>query len=196
EHVQAKPLSEVVKGKDGLPGRGPLPWREAAQAGRQLGEALAFAHEHAVVHRNIKPENVLLTDDGVAKLDNLIWAKAVEGIHVEPISMGGVGSFLHELMYLAPEAVAGDNLDIRSDIYALGATLFFAVTGRPPFDSPTPAALNRMIQNDRPPTLSTLVPNAPAALDAVLQKAMAKSPDARYATPHEFAADLAAVIAG
>jgi serine/threonine protein kinase len=172
------------------PGPGLHP-RHTAQLLRQVAQALDAAHRHGLVHRDVKPANVLLEarDTGVhAYLTDFGLSKAVT-------SKSGVtktGLWVGTVSYAAPEQLQAAKTDARSDVYALGCVIFYALTGRPPFQREREVSTLIAHLSEPPPSLASLRPELPAwaELDAVIAKALAKDPDQR----HQSAGELAAAI--
>jgi len=173
---------------------GPLEPREAAEHCRQVAEALQFSHEHMILHRDVKPANVLLDDRGAPVLTDFGLAKFVEGQHSGATRTGvlvGTPSFM------SPEQAAGKKLlDWRADVYSLGATLYALLTGKPPFDEESALELLVKIASEQPPPPSSARPEVPADLDTVCLKCLEKDPDDRYASAAELAEDLRRFVAG
>jgi len=179
-------LMELV---DGVSARklceaGALPLPEAVRIVREAARALAAAHRSSIVHRDVKPENILLTRDGRVKVSDFGIAHVAGGFDAKLTRTGQIIGTPH---YMAPEQVDGLALDGRADIYALGASLFHLVTGTTPFTGPT--ALQVCMKHLSAPIPSARERNAavPPEVDAVIAKAMAKDPGARFATADEFA---------
>ena len=158
---------------------GPLPIAKACDLAFQIASALAEAHKHNLVHRDIKPSNVLITPEEQAKLLDFGLARHFRHRHTEP------GTILGTLDYMAPEqAQDAASVDIRADIYALGATLFWCLTGKPPFatEGTLIQAVTRRLKQSAP-SIRNSRPEVPSELDAVLARMMALKPEDRYATP-------------
>jgi len=187
---------------DRLRERGPLPPADAVPILRDVAYALAYAHARGVVHRDVKPENVLLeraagrasartlvTDFGLARHADGHAASA------DPVArLTQDGHLLGTLHYMSPEQVSGEPLDGRSDLYALGVVAFQALSGRLPFEGlPVPAVLVAHATRPAPP-LREIAPDVPAALAAVVDRCLAKTPDARYATGEALAEALLAAL--
>jgi|GEM_PF-1245219 len=167
---------------------GPLPYREAAELMRKVAEAVHYAHRLGVVHRDLKPGNVLITAEGEPKVTDFGLAKRLDSQQ----SLTATGQILGTPSYMAPEQALGDNSAIGpwTDIYSLGATLFAALVGRPPFVG---TAIHELLINvvEQPaPSLRSINPQIPAGLDAIVLKCLGKTANERYAT----AADLAAAL--
>jgi eukaryotic-like serine/threonine-protein kinase len=188
EYVPGETLAQLLRRQ------GPLPPRRAAELTSQVCAALAAAHAHGVVHRDIKPCNVLLGGDGRVKVTDFGIAKAAAAP-----ALTGDGMVLGTAAYLSPEQAQGEPVDPRSDVYALGCVLYELLTGAPPFgsaadSSPVAVALRQVSQPPKPPSRRN--PQVAAAMDAVVLTAMAKHPDQRYQSTQAMHGDLARVLAG
>jgi len=167
---------------------GALPVAEAVRVAAEVAEGLAYAHHHGVVHRDIKPENILLTE-GHALVADFGIARALAGAG-GTATITSTGISLGTPAYMSPEQASGAAVDHRTDLYALGCTLFEMLTGRPPYPGPTPQALVVQHLADPVPSARALRHEVPAALDAAVRRAMAKTPDDRF----QEAADLATAL--
>ena len=180
EYIDGQPLSQALRSG------GPLPPDRVAQMGARVADALAYAHRHGVVHRDVKPGNVLLTSDEQVKVTDFGIARA---INTEE-SLTQTGAVMGTATYFSPEQAEGVGVDARSDIYSLGVLLYEMVAGRPPFVGDSPVAVASKHVREQPPALSDLNPAVPPALEAVIAKAMAKSPSHRYQSAAELRTDL------
>ncbi|MCI0640475.1 MAG: serine/threonine protein kinase [Gemmataceae bacterium] len=161
--------------------QGPLKIHAACLVGCQIADALAFAHDHRMVHRDVNPTNILWAKDGKAKLLDFGLVKQYQNRFTKP------GSMLGTLEYIAPEqAQDASSVDGRADIYSLGATLFFCLTGQPPF-SAGPDFVQAVTQRmtEPPPSIRDLRPEVSTELEAVLTRLMAVQPEARWRHPRE-----------
>jgi serine/threonine protein kinase len=161
---------------------GPLPWTEAVTWIRQVLSALAYAHREKIVHRDINPENIVMSSGGIVKLANFALAKA----ETSP-KLTQVGLMIGNLKYISPEQIKGNSeLDARTDIYAVGMVLYEMLCGRPAFDCPSVFELMaaQVVQTPVPPHEVNAA--VPIVIAAVVLKAIAKDPSARYQTAADF----------
>jgi eukaryotic-like serine/threonine-protein kinase len=185
EYLKGHTLAEMTSG------RRSLPWREAFRLSALVARALAHAHAHGVVHRDLKPANVMVLPSGEPKIMDFGIAK-IETV----VNLTSPGETLGTPLYMAPEQARGQPVTGRSDIFSLGSILYTLVTGHPAFAAASvPKILGRVVHDDPVPA-STLVAGVPSSVDKVLERAMAKDPDARYASALTFAEDLDDVQAG
>ena len=172
---------------DEIERHGRLDPRRAAEIVRQTADALDAAHDDGLIHRDVKPSNVLITQHRGRDFVYLVDFGIVRAMGGDTkSSLTGTGSAIGTLAYMAPELFLGREMDRRVDVYALGCLLFEAIAGRPPFLSEGPGLMYDHL-NETPPRLSEVAPGSPPALDAVLATAMAKDPAQRYATAGDFA---------
>jgi serine/threonine-protein kinase len=184
EYVSGEPLDKLISS-----GRH-LTMVEKLSIIEQVCAALGYAHHRGVVHRDIKPANVIVQQDGQAKIVDFGIAR-VQGSSGE----GGLtrtGNVIGTIHYIAPERLKGRPFDGRSDIFATGVMLYLMLTGQLPFTGEDMAVLQKLVNEPHPP-LGTFLSNYPPALDAIIDRALAKDPEQRYATAEEFAADLHAL---
>jgi len=184
EFLDGRTLKELIVG------RGAAPINVAIEYARQILSALRFAHRHGIVHRDIKPHNVLVDGEGRVKVTDFGIARAGTS------QMTETGSIVGTAQYLSPEQARGGEVDPRSDLYSLGVVLYELLTGKTPFDGETPVeiAMKHLSTTPKPP--SKLRPDIPRDLDMVVMRALAKNPDARYQTADEMEADLERVARG
>ncbi|MEP7225436.1 MAG: Stk1 family PASTA domain-containing Ser/Thr kinase, partial [Actinomycetota bacterium] len=184
EYLDGRSLKELVVA------RGPLPIGDAIQFTRQVLGALRFAHRKGVVHRDIKPHNVMADADGRLKVTDFGIARA--GVS----QMTEAGSIIGTAQYLSPEQARGAGVDQRSDLYSVGILLYEMLTGEVPFtgESPVEIAMRHLSDTPRPPSL--LRPEIPPDLDMVVLRALAKNPDDRFQTAEEMDAELDRVAQG
>ena len=187
EYVEGRTLREVLKAEGRL-----LP-RRAMEIVADVCAALDFSHRNGIVHRDVKPGNVMITRAGAVKVMDFGIARAVAD---NAATVTQTAAVIGTAQYLSPEQARGENVDARSDVYSTGVLLFELVTGSPPFtgDSPVAVAYQHVRENAPPP--STINPDVPRELDAIVLKAMAKNPANRYQSAAEMRADLIRAING
>jgi hypothetical protein len=171
----------------------PLEWRRAVAIARDIAAALALAHAQGIVHRDVKPANVMLGADNRAKLADFGLARAVAE---ESIALTSAGAILGTPAYLAPEVIEGQEATPLSDIYSLGVLLYRLSTGRPPFDASSAAAVLRGHLEGRFPKVTALAPGVPAELDRVIAGCTARDPEARYPGAEFVGEDLEHLLKG
>jgi serine/threonine protein kinase len=191
EFVEGQNLAEKIR----RAGAGQLDWRHALRAAVHVGRALGHAHRHTIIHRNVTPENVLVRQaDDVAKLGDLVLAKALEGMQAAKVTRPG--DLVGDLEYMSPERTGADTeTDARSDLYSLGALVYAALTGGPPFRGGSMPETVALIRDSDPalPTLSR--PDIPAELEAVVLRLLAKQAENRYQTAAEVVQELERIAA-
>jgi len=184
EFLDGRTLKELIVG------RGAAPINVAIEYGRQILSALRFAHRHGIVHRDIKPHNVLVDAEGRVKVTDFGIARAGTS------QMTETGSIVGTAQYLSPEQARGGEVDPRSDLYSLGVVLYELLTGKTPFDGETPVEIAMKHLSNAPKPPSKLRPEVPPELDKVVLRALAKNPDERYQSADEMEADLERVARG
>src|SRR5262249_44319964 len=157
---------------------------------RQILSALRFAHRHGIVHRDIKPHNVLVDGEGRVKVTDFGIARAGTS------QMTEAGSIVGTAQYLSPEQARGGEVHPRSDLYSLGIVLYELLTGKTPFDGETPVEIAMKHLSTAPKPPSKLRPDIPPELDMVVMRALAKNPDDRYQSADETEGDLDRVARG
>ncbi len=164
---------------------------EALEVAIQITDALAHAHQRGLIHRDVKPKNILLTPQGVAKLTDLGLARATDD---KEAAESEAGKAYGTPYYISPEQIRGDvDIDFRTDVYSLGATLYHLVTGRPPFDGETPSAvMHKHLKQPLTPA-DHLNTELSAGIGEIIDVAMAKNRDERYGSTEDLLKDLQAV---
>jgi eukaryotic-like serine/threonine-protein kinase len=185
EYVRGRSLREVVRAL------GPFTPRRTAQIGAEIAGALEFAHRNGVVHRDVKPGNVLLTESNDVKVTDFGIARADTGD-----ALTQTGAVMGTAAYFSPEQAQGLSVDGRSDVYSLGVVLYEMVTGVPPFrgESPVAVAYKHVRENPDPPSVHA--PDIPPDLEHIILTAMSKDPDSRYQTADELRTDLLRFLRG
>lgn len=188
EFVAGQSLKELINKGNGAP----LPLERATNIAAQILAGLEYAHRSGLIHRDIKPQNVLLTSDGTVKVTDFGIAKSVSDL-----SLTDAGMALGTAHYFSPEQAKGDRVTPQSDIYALGVTLFEMITGRLPYESENAVGLAYKHISEPPPSPRSINPNVPLRLEAIVLKALAKEPNHRYASAAEMERTLRSLqIAG
>ncbi|MBM4033030.1 MAG: serine/threonine protein kinase [Planctomycetes bacterium] len=182
EHVDGESLGDRLKRT------GPLPPDAALDLLKQTASALAAAHALGIVHRNIKPANLMVTPSGAVKVMDFGLAKRSG----EDVDVTAQGALIGTPLYMAPEVAEGHGADARSDLYSLGATFYCALAGRSPVDAPTTAAIITKLLHEEPLPLPPSVPNP---LRGAIHRLLAKDPAKRFQSAQELAAALAAPAA-
>jgi eukaryotic-like serine/threonine-protein kinase len=184
EHVDGQNLKEVVVAA------GPLPVRRALELGLQIARGLAFAHAQGLVHRDVKPQNVLLNGNGQAKVTDFGIARSID---VE-VGVTQTGTILGTSNYLAPEQANGESVTPQTDVYSLGVVLYELLTGDVPFTGESFVAVAMKHINEAPPDLREQRADVPPRLAAAVERALAKEPKDRFASMDDFCTELAACL--
>src|SRR5438046_2062152 len=189
-------VMEYVEGEslhDRLSRGGPLSIEDAVRIASEVGDALQYAHENGVIHRDVKPENILLSR-GHALVSDFGIAKLMEerGDSERP-TLTGAGIAVGTAAYMSPEQASGDKrIDPRRDVYSLAAVLYEMLAGEPPFTGPSAQAIAARVLNDPPRPIRTVRPGLPVHLERALARGLAKSPADRHRTARAFVDALAA----
>ncbi|HZD74200.1 MAG TPA: protein kinase, partial [Actinomycetota bacterium] len=185
EYIDGRTLKDIIRAE------GALYWARAAEVAADVAGALAVAHARGIVHRDVKPGNVMLTTEGKVKVMDFGIARATAVPSITQTS-----AVVGTAQYIAPEQAQGLEVDARSDVYALGCCLYEMVTGQVPFTGPTPVAIAYRHVREDPTPPRALNPDVPVPLERVCLKAMAKRPEDRYQTAAELQRDLERVRVG
>jgi eukaryotic-like serine/threonine-protein kinase len=169
---------------------GPLPIRDALLLALQMARALGFAHDRGLIHRDVKPQNVLLNEDGQAKMTDFGIARSVD---VEGVTI--TGTVLGTSEYIAPEQARGQRVDALTDVYSLGVVLYELLTGSVPFDGENFVAIALRHVNEPAPSVLERRPDCPPRLGLAVERAMSKRPEARFGSMDELVAELEACLA-
>jgi serine/threonine protein kinase len=172
----------------------PMPYAGAARLLKPIADALDYAHQHGIVHRDVKPGNILFTESGTPMLTDFGITKILEDEDGQTLTGTGIGVGTPE--YMAPEQAQGREVDGRADVYALGVVFYELVTGRKPYTADTPMAVIIKQATDPLPRPRQYVPDLPDRVEQVLFKALAKKPEDRYQSMAEFAAALGGLAVG
>jgi serine/threonine-protein kinase len=188
EYVEGRSLADVIRSE------GPLHPQRAAEIATDIAAALGFAHRNGVVHRDVKPGNVLLSPSGQVKVADFGIARAMGAGAEENLTQ--TGAVMGTATYFSPEQAQGLPLDPRSDLYALGIVLYEMVAGRPPFQGDSPVAIAYKHVQEPPVSPRRINPDVPAPLEAIILTLLAKDPAHRYASAEELRADLRRFVEG
>ena len=183
ELVQGKTLKDIIN-EDGA-----LPWKWALNVSIQVASALEMAHKNNIVHRDIKPHNIIITEDGIAKVTDFGIAKAVSNSTITAF-----GTTIGSVHYFSPEHARGGYTDAKSDLYSLGVVMYEMLTGRVPFDADTPVSVALKHMQEKPVEPMKLNPTIPYAVNKIIMKAMEKDPNERYQSATEMLKDLSLAL--
>jgi beta-lactam-binding protein with PASTA domain/tRNA A-37 threonylcarbamoyl transferase component Bud32 len=180
EFVEGSNLKQVIRRRGGR-----LPAGEAVRIAAQVCDVLDYAHRRGIIHRDIKPQNILMAKDGTAKVADFGIARALSSVTITQ-----TGTVLGSVQYLSPEQARGQSVGRPTDIYSLSVVLYEMVTGQLPFDGDSPIAIALKHIHDAPQRPRAIEPSVPEAIDAIIMRGMAKQPDRRYESARELATDL------
>ena len=183
ELIQGKTLKQIIT-EDGV-----LPWKWSINIAIQIASALEIAHKNNIVHRDIKPHNIIITEDGVAKVTDFGIAKAVSNSTITAF-----GTTIGSVHYFSPEHARGGYTDAKSDTYSLGVVMYEMMTGRVPFDADTPVSIALKHMQEKPVEPIKLNPSIPYAVNKIIMKAMQKEVALRYSSATEMLKDLNAAL--
>ena len=184
EYVDGENLKELIRRV------GPLPVRQAVQLALAVAEGLAFAHEHGLVHRDVKPQNVLLNGEGETKVTDFGIARSLDVEH----GMTQTGTVMGTGDYLSPEQASGKPVTPATDVYSLGVVLWELLAGEVPFPGDNVVAVAMKHVNEPVPSLLERRPDVPLRLAAAVERALEKDPRRRFASMRDFAAELRACL--
>src|SRR4051795_3806542 len=184
EYVEGENLKRLIER------RGPAPVSTALELGMQMARGLSFAHEAGLVHRDVKPQNILLNGDGRAKVTDFGIARSLD---VQQ-GMTQTGTVLGTSDYISPEQVQGLRVSEQSDVYSLGVVLYELLTNEVPFPAENFVAVAMRHINEPPPPVRDKRPDASPRLEGAVQRAMAKDPEDRFPTMTDFCAELEACL--
>ncbi|MHA6797789.1 Stk1 family PASTA domain-containing Ser/Thr kinase [Bounagaea algeriensis] len=187
EYVEGRTLRDIVKTE------GPLNPRRAMEVMADATAALDFSHKHDIVHRDVKPANIMITESGAVKVMDFGIARALAG---EQAAVTQTAAVIGTAQYLSPEQARGESVDARSDVYSAGCVLFELLTGEPPFTGDSPVAVAYQHVREQPRKPSDLNQSVPPPLDAVVLRALSKNPENRYASAADMRSDLVRVLSG
>ena len=180
ELIRGKTLKEII-----IEERGPLPWKWSVNVAIQIASALEMAHKNNIIHRDIKPHNIIITEDGIAKVTDFGIAKAVSNSTITAF-----GTTIGSVHYFSPEHARGGFTDAKSDLYSLGVVMYEMVTGKVPFDADTPVSVALKHMQEDPEEPIEINPNLPGAVNKIIMKALKKDTTLRYQTASEMLSDL------
>lgn len=187
EYVDGSTLRDIVRAE------GPMPARRAMEVIADVCAALDFSHRNGIVHRDVKPANVMINNAGAVKVMDFGIARAIAD---SSSPMTQTAAVIGTAQYLSPEQARGEQVDARSDVYSLGCVLFEILTGEPPFKGDSPVAVAYQHVREDPELPSRVNADVPRELDSIILKAMAKNPANRYQSAAEMRTDLVRVLGG
>jgi beta-lactam-binding protein with PASTA domain/predicted Ser/Thr protein kinase len=187
EYVNGRTLRDIVKTE------GPMSQKRAMEVMADVCAALDFSHRHGIVHRDVKPANVMITNHGAVKVMDFGIARAM---HDGQAAMTQTAAVIGTAQYLSPEQARGEGVDARSDVYAAGCVVYELITGEPPFTGDSPVAVAYQHVREDPKAPSTVNPAVSPELDAIVLKALAKGPANRYQSAAEMRSDMVRVLSG
>ena len=179
ELIQGKTLKEIIN-EDGK-----LSWKWSVNIAIQIASALETAHKNNIIHRDIKPHNIIITEEGLSKVTDFGIAKAVSNSTITAF-----GTTIGSVHYFSPEHARGEFTDAKSDLYSLGVVMYEMLTGRVPFDADTPVSVALKQVQEEPVDPITYNPSIPVSVNRIILKAMQKDPNLRYQNATEMIADL------
>ena len=180
ELIKGKTLKEIITEE-----KGPLPWKWSVNIAIQIASALEVAHRNHIIHRDIKPHNIIITEDGVAKVTDFGIAKAVSNSTITAF-----GTTIGSVHYFSPEHARGGFTDEKSDLYSLGVVMYEMLTGKVPFDADTPVSVALKHMQEEPIAPIQVNPNIPVAVNDIIMKAMKKDTNLRYQNATAMLLDL------
>ena len=180
ELIKGKTLKEII-----IEEKGPLPWKWSVGIAIQIASALEIAHKNSIVHRDIKPHNIIITEDGIAKVTDFGIAKAVSNSTITAF-----GTTMGSVHYFSPEHARGGYTDAKSDLYSLGVVMYEMLTGKLPFEADTPVSVALKHMQEEPRLAKEINSNIPRAVNDVIMKALKKESNLRYQTATEMLFDL------
>ena len=179
EYVKGKTLKEIINNE------GPLGYEDAINKALQISEALKCAHDNGIIHRDVKPQNILVSENGLVKVTDFGIAKSATSS-----TMTSTTTVMGSAHYFSPEQAKGEIVDIRTDLYSLGVVLYEMVTGKVPFDAESPVAIALKHIQEQPNSPKMVNSKVPTSLNDLILKLMSKEPKDRYQTAGDVIIDL------